>query len=415
MPDFVFHLFNAMKVIQHLEVLRLPLRIVIVSLLTLFVLRVVFAIHHWEYVQPVGLKGIWQAFVLGVRFDLSVIVLGMAPMLICMSIPARWAQHSSVLRVMASLCSVSLLLALGIGVADMAYFGEVQRHLGAELFRLGADGGAVLEIAMTSRLATTAFGLFLMVAVCVAWWRFVWRAIATPVLTGSFMQRTVFLVLAFFMWVILGRGLVLNSKPLAVLDAFTLGEERVAQLALNAAFVSLKTRPDTVGDGVNFMPPQVWQAFAHDHQLLGRHPFVSLQSEPNLPVRPRHVVVLLMESWSYRYIDGLAGTRYGATPFIDSLVPKSQVWDRFYAAGQRSILGIQAVLTSTPVLNQMPTLGDGLELSRMSRMAEVAKSNGYETVNRFLLVFRHDIWMHWQVQLMICELAKLAFYVCEVS
>lgn len=256
MPDFVFHLFNAMKVIQHLEVLRLPLRIVIVSLLTLFVLRVVFAIHHWEYVQPVGLKGIWQAFVLGVRFDLSVIVLGMAPMLICMSIPARWAQHSSVLRVMASLCSVSLLLALGIGVADMAYFGEVQRHLGAELFRLGADGGAVLEIAMTSRLATTAFGLFLMVAVCVAWWRFVWRAIATPVLTGSFMQRTVFLVLAFFMWVILGRGLVLNSKPLAVLDAFTLGEERVAQLALNAAFVSLKTRPDTVGDGVNFMPPR---------------------------------------------------------------------------------------------------------------------------------------------------------------
>ena len=369
-----------MKPIKYLQFLRLPLRVVFIAVLVMAALRAVFVVHHWSYVQPMGLAGLAQAFVLGVRFDLAVLVLGMVPMLLWMSIPLRWAQDPRALRIMASLCALPLLLAVGIGMADMAYFGEVQRHLGVELFRLGADVGAVLEIALTSRLGTTGLGLGLLVGVGLLWWRAVVRTIQAPVLIGVGWQRAVLFLLAALMWLILGRGFVLSGKPIDVLDAFARGEERVAQLALNGAFVVLKTRNDSSGTGVRFMPPKELKALGQRLYPNGQHPFGSSQAQAHLPDRPRHVVVLLMESWTYRYIDSLAGTRHGATPFIDSLVPKAQVWDRFYAAGQRSILGIQAVLTSTPVLNHMPTLGDGLELNRMSRMADLAGAKGYETV-----------------------------------
>lgn len=62
------------------------------------------------------------------------------------------------------------------------------------------------------------------------------------------------------------------------------------------------------------------------------------------------------------------------------MIPKAQVWDHFYAAGQRSIIGIQAALTSTPALNNFPALGFGLELNRLNKPAEILNQHGYRTL-----------------------------------
>jgi arylsulfatase A-like enzyme len=297
-----------------------------------------------------------------------------------MSVPAAFTQNHRALVFMASLCALPLSAAVIIGFANMGYFGEVQRHLGAELFRLGADMGAVVEIALVSRFWLTLSGVMVVLGLLVFWWRYVVFKVQAPRLNGAWWMHVLVFCLVLLAWVILGRGLVLQGKPIDVLDAFAQGEERVAQLALNSAFVVLKTGHDETAQGVSFLTPSEWRSVGRSWYPADQHPFRSVSEQTNLTQRPRHVVVLLLESWSHRYIDGLSGSSYGATPYIDSLVPQSQVWDRFYAAGQRSILGIQAVLTSTPVINHMPTLGDGLELNRMSRMAEMAKAKGYETV-----------------------------------
>jgi phosphoglycerol transferase MdoB-like AlkP superfamily enzyme len=365
---------------HHFEHLRLPMRILGVSLLVFAALRAVFAWQHWAYFEPMRWSGLAQAFVLGLRFDLAVTVVCLSPMLLWMSVPAAFAQQRRVLMTMATLCALPMAVALIIGFADMGYFGEVQRHLGAELLRLGADVGAVLEIAWVSRFWLTFSGLVALLVLFMLWWYWVLRRVQTPRLSGALVWRSVVFLLTLFVWLILARGMVLSGKPIDVLDALAQGDERVAQLALNSTFVVIKTRNDKPNQGVRFMSTPAWRDLAATLYPTGQHPFRSNAEQAALPLRTRHVVVLLMESWSTRYIDGLSGSTYGATPFIDSLIPQSQVWDRFYAAGQRSILGIQAVLTSTPVLNHMPTLGEGLELNRMSRMAELAKLQGYETV-----------------------------------
>jgi hypothetical protein len=59
--------FNRNNFMHHFEHLRLPLRILGVSLLVFAALRAVFAWQHWAYFEPMGLSGLAQAFVLGLR------------------------------------------------------------------------------------------------------------------------------------------------------------------------------------------------------------------------------------------------------------------------------------------------------------------------------------------------------------
>ena len=94
----------------------------------------------------------------------------------------------------------------------------------------------------------------------------------------------------------------------------------------------------------------------------------------------KNIVFILLESWSYKYIDGLAHRNYNVTPFIDSLIKKSIVWDNYYAAGKRSIIGIQAVLSSVPALNNHPVLGFGLELNKISRIGKILNDHQYRTI-----------------------------------
>jgi phosphoglycerol transferase MdoB-like AlkP superfamily enzyme len=360
--------------------LRLPTLIVFTGVIVLMFQRVVFTSLHWSFFEPLGFFGILKSFLMGLRFDLAIIVMAMAPMLLVLSFHANWIQQKILLKVISFLSLIPLIAMVIIGFADIAYFGEVQRHIGAEIFRLSSDMEAMVEIALVSRLSTTVFGFLFVVLMIFFWWRIIIKPIEKNLKNGIIWIKIPVFFITLLVWLVLARGFILDGKPIDILDAFVQGDERVAQLALNAPFVVLKTRQHMDSKNVEFLSAKDYSLMAEEFYPDRQHPFQSslIASEVNKP--SGNVVVILLESWSYKYIDGLSGSSFGATPFMDELIKKSVVWDRFYASGQRSILGIQAVLTSTPVINHMPTLGDGLELNSMSRLAELAKQDGYQTL-----------------------------------
>src|SRR5690554_3369390 len=65
---------------------------------------------------------------------------------------------------------------------------------------------------------------------------------------------------------------------------------------------------------------------------------------------------------------------------MDELITKSRVWTNTFAAGQRSIEGVQAILASIPLLEGRQTLGWGLEQNRLTTLAKEADNIGYDTV-----------------------------------
>src|SRR5690606_1933576 len=231
----------------------------------------------------------------------------------------------------------------------------------------------LLEMAFSIYLPVTLACFAALGALAFAWHRLVVRPSATRPLNGHWAGRTLVAFLALLLTFLGARG-VITGKPLSAIDAFAAGGEKQAALALNGAFAVIhNTRKARKQDREPL-------AFFNEQQLqenlarLGwqdRDPFLANWYQPQGTGKPRNLVMILLESWSYPHIDGLSGTRYGATPFIDELLKKSRVWDNFFAAGQRSIEGVQAVLTSVPVLPSQPPIGWGLEQNRMTRLAQL--------------------------------------------
>jgi phosphoglycerol transferase MdoB-like AlkP superfamily enzyme len=92
------------------------------------------------------------------------------------------------------------------------------------------------------------------------------------------------------------------------------------------------------------------------------------------------VVFILMESWNFDYVDSFSGGHYGVTPNLDALARDGLRFTRFYAAGQRSIDGIQATLTGIPTLMGMPRIDNGIGVSNFSRLGSLVKERGYSTL-----------------------------------
>lgn len=308
----------------------------------------------------------------GARFDSKLVVLALSPFLLLLLLPFGKLNQARFRRACAWFCWLIISLLLGLGVADIAYFGEVQRHIGSDLLNIAGDIGFIVQTAFGTRWLYTLCGAIALAA-CTFWWR-KWIVQAALPVSGSVWQRIASSTLTLILLILAARGWVLSGKPLNSVDAFMGNGQAQANLTLNGVLVTLDAvRERQQQQPLVYVDNATAQAFAQRYP----QPF-SYQSKQ--PASGRNIVFILLESWSYRYIDALAGGHYRATPHMDKLIAQSQVWDNFYAAGQRSIVGIQAALTSVPALPNRQPLGFGLELNNMSRIAELAGKQGYRTL-----------------------------------
>ena len=323
-----------------------------------------------DYFQGVSLM---QALWTGLRFDWQLTALACAPFLLVLLLPVpRW-QTAKLRRVCAWACAAVLAAAFAVAVIDAAYFDEAHRHMGGELFNIGGDLEVLVKMALVSRWQATLGGVMAVAVLAWLWRRSVVSAAQNETRSWQTLlwQNGLILLLVVF----LARGMVVQGKPLSAVDAFGGNGQAQANLALNGALLSAQAwRERNRLKPLQYLDEAQMQAFAKTHP----QPF--LYQPQSTGQGKKNIVFILLESWSYRYIDALANQGYQATPYMDALVRQSQVWDNFYAAGQRSIIGIQAALTSVPALPGREPVGFGLELNNISRIAELAQAQGYRTI-----------------------------------
>ena len=346
---------------------QLPILVLTLATLVFAALRIALRAAYPHYFADTQLPA---ALLAGARFDLKLIVIALAPCLLLwlLPLPIRRARVAT-----AWLAFALLVVLLGLGIADLAYFGEVSRHIGSDLLNIGGDIGSIVGIALGSRLGYTLAALAAFAALAFVWQRSVIRIARAP-LSGSLKSQIPQSLALLLGYVFLARGMVLTGKPLGNIDAFNGNGQSQANLTLNGSLVTLQALNDRhAAAPLRYLDDATAQRIAAAHP----HPFRYQTSHP--PSR-KNVVIILLESWSYKYIDALSGNNYRATPYMDALIAKSQVWTNFYAAGQRSIIGIQASLTSVPALPNRQPIGFGLELNNMSRIAELAQKQGYRTL-----------------------------------
>jgi phosphoglycerol transferase MdoB-like AlkP superfamily enzyme len=337
------------------------------------VFRVAFYISYRDYFSqlPAG-QTLW-AFVHGVRFDAAIIAIFFIIPILLLNFPLRIAASRLWQQPLAWILW-AMTLAMGVVLAvDLVYFGYVNRHIATELLTVGHDMGAMLHIAFTSYAGAVLAYVALGALFTVLWWRVAMRDTA-PASKGAMLFAVLFIGL-----VLTGRGWTLYGKPVNIVHAFTSGSTAAGNLTLNGLFSAVHASRSTHAVEHRFFEPGAARRLvAEDYPLMdGEYP-LRRHYAPK-PHRP-NLVFILLESWSFRYVDALAGSHYGVTPNFDALVKQGLSFTRAYSAGQRSIEGVQATLTGIPRLIGMPHLGKGLEITNVSRLGSMARNNGYRTI-----------------------------------
>lgn len=361
-----------------MNTLSTPLRIIIFGLFGFAVCRVQLWLSYPDYFSGFFPSLLLKSLLKGIQFDSATLFSAIGLFLAILSIPIRRLQITLLRPILVWLSGITLFILFAYSLIDSSYFGEVKRHIGAEILTISADLGAIAGIAISSRLGTTIKGTAILLGLFILWYFFVIRPMHRQRLQPT---RHFFIGLLWWLGsvtvIVFGiRGFIPAGRPINIADAFAhQASPQQANLSLNAAYVSFRESSNHLKQKpLHLVDNQTLQQFVAQHsQIFTRQNTLAIPTHKN-------IVFILLESWTSRYIDGLSGSSYKATPFFDQLITKAQVWDNYYAAGQRSIIGIQATLTSVPALPSQPTIGFGLEIKNMSRIADIARQHQYRTI-----------------------------------
>ncbi|WP_409025992.1 sulfatase-like hydrolase/transferase [Gallibacterium anatis] len=357
--------------------IKLPIKLLLFSVFLFAVIRILFIGFYPDYfIDNVNVEELLKSFLYGVRFDLNISVIFLSPILLISILPFSIIGTLRFQKLLSYLSLIVFIVFSIISLIDLAYFGEVYRHLGREIFLVNKDIGFIFDVAFKSRLLYTILGFLILGMIILSYVIFIIYPLKKSVNlnSGSIFSRSLLGVafLIFCFW--LARGMIIQGRPISYADAFeNTTSSSQANLVLNSPFVVWKQlrKQEKLGP-INLLTDKEKDQFSFkDDTFL----FQSNEKE-----NYKNIVFILLESWSYKYIDGLAHRNYNVTPFIDSLIKKSIVWDNYYAAGKRSIIGIQAVLSSVPALNNHPVLGFGLELNKISRIGKILNDHQYRTI-----------------------------------
>lgn len=358
---------------------KLSLKLIFLALGLFTLFRGVLLVTYFDDFSALSVFEIVQAFIYGLRFDFALTSIIFLFPILMINLPLKWAENKNWLKFWYWVClpiviAISFLLA-----ADIAYYAYVKRHITQELRLILHDTFFILQMGLSSyKLAILAFAGFS--GVLFLLWRKVFPKELPDTTSTSIGKRIAIFSLVFFVLAIGVRGGT-QRKTIHVINAFATGNPSQGNLILNGAYSALRSFDKKASVSHKFYAKDELKKQAKQLGLYQQKEAFPFQTKFSHKEKNKlNVVIVLLESWSYKYVDALAGNNYGITPNFDELVTEGLAFNRFYAAGQRSIEGLQAVLTGVPVLIDLPRLGWGLENSKFSRLGSILKNHGYHTL-----------------------------------
>lgn len=365
-----------------------PLRISISGLVYLLAvyefLRLGFLIANRQYFAGVPAGQVLWAFVYGLRFDISALLMLNGVILLLYNLPGfpgRYHWYSKTLLALFWLVNIPGFI---VNLVDYGYFGFTQRRLMFELFAMPKE-----TMDMTPSLIRGYWYLFLLLAVLTGLFifaslKFFSRLDKKIVYKFNIFTESLSVILIVGMAVLGIRG-GLQSKPIRQSHAFFSQHRAAGYLALNSTFTVLRSLSQPKLQEYQFMPREQAQGLV-EGMLLNpnetmadrEYPFLRQKQFP-VPEKQLNVVIFIMESWSAAQIGALS-EGHTATPFFDSLSRQGILFTNFMTNAQRSLEAVPAILTSLPAFyNNNSFINSQSEMDRVLGLGHILLKRGYTT------------------------------------
>jgi len=346
------------------------LRLFLIFVLVFQIFRIAIYYSYRDLFNNLDFLKLTESLFLGLRFDLSSTSILLFIPIVLLIFPLRITGHLFFRRFVASVIYLELVAMIIFLTSDYMYFSFVKRHITNELLFLLNDS----EYLMTEVSVKLLPIIFLIVLTIVFYPLFL--KVTCP--KKPEVQRSILsFVLILLVLIVVGRG-GFQRKPIAVIDAYQYGSASQGHLILNGIFtashfsISSKFIERTAGEEKLYLDTLNLPVSTTPDYPLERTNVQSGMSPK------KNVVMIMIESLSFKYIDYLSGQNYGVTPNIDRFARNGLVFENFFANGQRSVDGAQSILTGIPPLPGMPDI-TALSVN-YSSLGQLASDNHYRTI-----------------------------------
>ncbi|MFP5040159.1 LTA synthase family protein [Parasediminibacterium sp. JCM 36343] len=307
--------------------------------------------------------------VFGLRFDISTITITNSLFIVMLLVPAPFVLNQYYQKFLKYLFIVTNSIFLAINLVDVAYFPFVHKRMQFDAFRYitGSKGTDFFRLLPTFLRQFWYLALFLFFIVVFLIKTYKEAVLATdrvlPSIKNYIYSILVFLLSAGLAIIAIRGGL--QVYPLSITHASEMAEVDNIPILLNAPFSVINTLDKKNLPVLDYFPENELPSY-----YTGIH-----QPEKIGSFTKQNVVVIIVEGLSKKYVSFFKGR--GKTPFLDSLLGESLVFENGFANARESIQGIPAVLSSIPSWQDEPFIFSPYSTNSITSFASILHKEGY--------------------------------------
>lgn len=338
-------------------------------LLFLFSLcRLLFFLFYSNQFESCTSAQITQAFILGLRFDVSILLAFNVVFFLPLAI-GRFFDIPKAVYILNKLLFVlvnSTLVALNL--IDLEYFAFTGKRTGIEILGIKDDvANQVSQLLLNYwHIGLLAFVLFLWILLRTL--RLKYKPVVSkhPIIYFT-VGYAVFIGLA-----VIGIRSGFQLKPLRPNIAFSIEPSKLGNVVLNTPFNIFMT--------IGIEPIQEVHYFNSNEEVAAILNEWNTQTKSTLtvPTEKQNIVVIILESFGSEYW-GINTPNKGFTPFLDSLARANLYFPNNFANGRASMEAVPSILASIPSLMQEPYITSLYQTNTMNGLGTVLLKSGYHT------------------------------------
>lgn len=320
--------------------------------------RLLFFVFNLDYFNNCDYIEILTAFLYGLRFDFSTLLIVNAFYIIFSVIPFRKRWYRFFLKIV---YTVSNMFFLGVNVVDVEFFKFIGKKITVNIFEMSSDIGD-----QAFQLAGNYWYLALII---LAIGHLLFHN--SPEYKEGFMEKNISpfktLPFGFVLIVITFIGIRggLQMRSISPKQAYIFDKYELGNLALNSSYTLIRSleakKITTIKHFKNDLEAKTFiqSVRSFDHNLKD-------SSKSN-------VMIIILESFSQEYFDK------GYMPFLKELSQKSLSFKESYANGRRSIEALPSIFVGLPSLIGSPIYQSQYQTNRFISLPQTLKDQGYST------------------------------------
>lgn len=373
-----------MKKVPVFVKITVKLYLLLIALYTAF--RVALLLLNLDRVGERTFWEVFQAFVMGVRFDIVTIGFVIAVPTIILTIFSFFGKKSRLFeQIYTIVLTVCFTITFGICAADIPYFDQFFDRFNITAFEWMATGDSAFVFKMVFEEPTYILMMLPVLGAGFVFWYF-----ANKILKNSTGWESVYYgyygIYTVLLWglVFIGmRGRLNEKSPIMVGTAYFGNNAMLNQLGLNPNFTLVRSwldSKDPDNQKVKFMSDDV--AIANMQNYLGIE-----NPNADFPIAREvisdgesndyNVIVVIMEGMSYNKT-AHGGNTQDLTPFLDYLMDNSLSFNNCYTTGTHTYCGIYSTSVSYPVIFRNHAL-KRIPVLQYDGLAATLQKNGYQT------------------------------------